>query len=45
MIFDELDEFKNKSNDRIKNWWKEILYQYWNTIKNTFKFEEIKNIK
>ena len=25
MIFDELDKFKNKSDEELKDWWKEIL--------------------
>ena len=25
MIFDELDEFRTKSFDELKDWWKEIL--------------------
>ena len=25
MIFDELDKFRNKSNEELKDWWKEIL--------------------
>ncbi len=25
MIFDELDKFRSKSFDELKDWWKEIL--------------------
>ena len=25
MIFDELDKFRNKSDEELKDWWKEIL--------------------
>ena len=25
MIFDELDKFRNKSNEELKDWWRQVL--------------------